>query len=50
VGAEIDPSDIRTCFIGDSLVNGVGDPEYLGWQAESVPRPAARDAMSPTTT
>lgn len=24
-------SDIRVCFIGDSMVNGTGDPEYLGW-------------------
>ncbi len=31
MGAESDPTDIRICFIGDSLVNGVGDPEYLGW-------------------
>lgn len=23
--------DIRICFIGDSFVNGTGDPEYLGW-------------------
>lgn len=23
--------DIRICFIGDSYVQGVGDPEYLGW-------------------
>ncbi|HEY9762560.1 MAG TPA: GDSL-type esterase/lipase family protein [Trichocoleus sp.] len=25
------PLDIRICFIGDSFVNGTGDPEYLGW-------------------
>jgi lysophospholipase L1-like esterase len=25
------PDDIRICFIGDSFVNGTGDPEYLGW-------------------
>jgi lysophospholipase L1-like esterase len=31
VGAENNPADIRICFIGDSLVNGVGDPDYLGW-------------------
>ena len=31
MGAESDSTDIRICFIGDSLVNGVGDPEYLGW-------------------
>ena len=24
-------SDIRICFVGDSYVQGTGDPEYLGW-------------------
>lgn len=24
-------SDIRICFVGDSFVNGAGDPEFLGW-------------------
>jgi lysophospholipase L1-like esterase len=24
-------SDIRICFVGDSFVNGTGDPEYVGW-------------------
>ena len=24
-------SDIRICFMGESFVNGTGDPEYLGW-------------------
>jgi len=24
-------SDMRICFIGDSFVNGTGDPEKLGW-------------------
>ncbi len=23
--------DIRICFVGDSFVNGTGDPDYLGW-------------------
>lgn len=23
--------DVRICFIGDSFVNGTGDPDYLGW-------------------
>jgi len=27
----IDTQDIRICFIGDSFVNGTGDPEHLGW-------------------
>jgi lysophospholipase L1-like esterase len=22
---------LRICFVGDSFVNGTGDPEYLGW-------------------
>jgi len=22
---------MRICFVGDSFVNGTGDPEYLGW-------------------
>jgi hypothetical protein len=38
VGAESDPSDIRICFIGDSLFNGVGDPEYLWDQRHPVHR------------
>jgi acyl-CoA thioesterase-1 len=24
-------TDIRICFVGDSYVQGTGDPEYLGW-------------------
>ncbi|NJN85764.1 MAG: lipase [Leptolyngbyaceae cyanobacterium SL_7_1] len=24
-------TDIRICFVGDSFVNGTGDPECLGW-------------------
>lgn len=24
-------SDVRICFVGDSFVNGTGDPDYLGW-------------------
>ena len=24
-------SDLRICFVGDSFVNGTGDPECLGW-------------------
>lgn len=23
--------EVRICFVGDSFVNGTGDPEYLGW-------------------
>jgi len=22
---------MRICFVGDSMTNGTGDPEYLGW-------------------
>ena len=31
MGAHSDSTDIRICFVGDSLVNGAGDPECLGW-------------------
>jgi len=24
---------LRICFIGDSITNGYGDPEYSGWPA-----------------
>lgn len=24
-------TDVRVCFVGDSFVAGVGDPEHLGW-------------------
>jgi hypothetical protein len=24
-------SEIRICFVGDSFVNGTGDPQCLGW-------------------
>lgn len=26
-----DPTDIHLCFVGDSFVNGTGDPTCLGW-------------------
>lgn len=29
--------DIRICFIGDSFVQGVGDPEYRGWVGRVLP-------------
>jgi lysophospholipase L1-like esterase len=40
--------DLRVCFVGDSFVAGVGDPEHLGW----VGRIAARThrAGQPLTT
>lgn len=28
---DIDMSDTRICFFGDSFTNGTGDPTYLGW-------------------
>lgn len=28
--------DLRICFVGDSYVNGTGDPEYLGWTGRLV--------------
>jgi lysophospholipase L1-like esterase len=27
----METTDIRICFIGDSFVNGTGDPQCLGW-------------------
>ncbi|WP_329255964.1 GDSL-type esterase/lipase family protein [Actinoallomurus sp. NBC_01490] len=30
--------DVRICFIGDSFVQGVGDPEYLGWVGRVLQR------------
>jgi acyl-CoA thioesterase-1 len=37
-----DMGDLRVCFIGDSFVAGVGDPEHLGW----VGRLAARSSRA----
>ncbi len=37
-------SDLRVCFLGDSFVAGVGDPEYRGW----VGRLAARSHLTGT--
>lgn len=36
---------MRICFVGDSFVNGTGDPEYLGWTGRICPaaRKAGRD-------
>ena len=36
---------MRICFVGDSFVNGTGDPEYLGWTGRLclVARRAGRD-------
>ncbi|MFE9421554.1 GDSL-type esterase/lipase family protein [Kitasatospora sp. NPDC006697] len=29
--------DLRICFIGDSFVQGLGDPEYRGWPGRALP-------------
>lgn len=31
-------SDLRVCFVGDSFVAGVGDPEHLGWAGRTAAR------------
>lgn len=31
-------TDIRICFIGDSLTNGTGDPAFLGWPGRVAQR------------
>lgn len=30
--------DIRVCFVGDSFVAGIGDPEHLGWTGRVLRR------------
>jgi acyl-CoA thioesterase-1 len=30
--------DVRVCFVGDSFVAGVGDPEHLGWTGRLAAR------------
>jgi acyl-CoA thioesterase I len=32
--------DLRVCFVGDSFVAGVGDPEHLGWTGRLCARTA----------
>lgn len=34
-------SDIRVCFVGDSLVAGVGDPDHRGWVGRVAAHAAA---------
>ncbi|MGH8504799.1 MAG: GDSL-type esterase/lipase family protein [Stenotrophobium sp.] len=34
-------ADIRVCFVGDSFVAGVGDPEHRGWTGRVCARAAA---------
>ncbi|WAL69142.1 GDSL-type esterase/lipase family protein [Amycolatopsis cynarae] len=31
-------SDLRVCFVGDSFVAGVGDPDHLGWTGRVAAR------------
>lgn len=40
--------DLRICFVGDSYVAGVGDPEHLGW-AGRLARSSARDGLPLTS-
>lgn len=40
-------SDLRVCFVGDSLVAGVGDPDHLGWAGRVAAR--AHRAGQPLT-
>lgn len=35
-------SDIRICFVGDSMVAGTGDPEHLGWVGRVCAQAAAQ--------
>ena len=43
----MDQQDIRICFVGDSFVNGTGDPDFLGWTGR-VCRAALTDAFELT--
>ncbi len=38
---------MRICFVGDSFVNGAGDPEYLGWTGR-ICRAARRKGLDIT--
>lgn len=40
--------DLRVCFVGDSFVAGVGDPEHLGWAGRIAAR--THRAGQPLTT
>lgn len=40
-------ADLRVCFVGDSFVAGVGDPEHLGWAGRLAAR--SHDAGQPLT-
>ena len=35
---------MRICFVGDSITNGTGDPEYLGWVGRVMQHERARRA------
>jgi lysophospholipase L1-like esterase len=30
-GLKPEPKEMRICFVGESFMNGTGDPEFLGW-------------------
>lgn len=40
--------DLRVCFVGDSYVAGIGDPEHLGW-AGRLARSSGRDGTPLTS-
>jgi len=42
--AEPASRDLRLCFVGDSLVQGTGDPECLGWAGRVCARAAQGEA------
>jgi lysophospholipase L1-like esterase len=42
------PRDLRICFLGDSFVAGVGDPEHLGW-AGRLAAGSTRDGLALTS-
>ncbi|NEK84485.1 G-D-S-L family lipolytic protein [Blastococcus saxobsidens] len=42
------PRDLRICFVGDSYVAGIGDPEHLGW-AGRLAAADARDGLPSTS-
>ncbi len=42
------PRDLRICFVGDSFVAGVGDPEHLGW-AGRLAAGSAREGLPVTS-
>ena len=35
------PADIRVCFVGDSFIAGIGDPDHRGWVGRVLTQAAA---------